>query len=55
MPSADVGAIAPPTLKAGRYTVALPTEYAEIELHAELPKNLKNEYIHINNKLGFKP
>ena len=37
------------------YAVALPTElYAGIELHAELPKNLKNEYIHINNKLGFK-
>ena len=31
------------------------TLYAGVELHAELPKNLKNEYIYINNKLGFKP
>jgi hypothetical protein len=37
------------------YSIALLIElYAGLELHAELPKNLKNEYIHINNKLGFK-
>ncbi len=37
------------------YSVVLPIElYAGIELHAELPKNLKNEYQYKSGKLGFK-
>ena len=36
------------------YSVALPIElYAGIEIHAEIPKNLKNEYLYENTKLGF--
>jgi len=36
------------------YSVALPIElYAGLELHAELPKNLTNEYLYKDGPLGF--